>query len=197
MTNTWTPRDTSTHQDHVIAHIIGATVLGYFVFEEALYVLLDIGFVWTVFLDGEMSLLPHPVAIKEIEIDEQARQEINADISLLLGDNAAAEKLIRMKAPALSGQIEEASFFEWGNRRRLLLKGAEGNLAIETSLDTAEIVIMTSGKGETEEVDRGTGLKDAAESEHEYLHERLRTELGREPSEEELDEWLRQHTEGY
>lgn len=64
MTNTWTPRDTTTHQDHIIAHIVGATVLGYFVFEEALYVLLDIGFVWTIFLDGEMTLLPHPVAIK-------------------------------------------------------------------------------------------------------------------------------------
>jgi hypothetical protein len=25
----------------------------------------------------------------------------------------------------------------------------------------------------------------------------LRQELGREPTEEELDEWLRQHTEGY
>lgn len=25
----------------------------------------------------------------------------------------------------------------------------------------------------------------------------LRDELGREPTEEELDEWLRQHTEGY
>ncbi len=41
------------------------------------------------------------------------------------------------------------------------------------------------------------GLKDVAEDEHEYLHDRLRVELGREPTEQELDEWLRQHTEGY
>jgi len=40
-------------------------------------------------------------------------------------------------------------------------------------------------------------LNDVAENEHEYLHDRLRQELGREPTEEELDEWLRQHTEGY
>ena len=40
-------------------------------------------------------------------------------------------------------------------------------------------------------------LADVAETEHEYLHERLRQELGREPTEKELDEWLRQHTEGY
>jgi len=180
----------------VIAHIIGATVLGYFVFEEALYVLLDIGFVWTVFVDGEMGLLPYPVAIKEIEIDEQGRQEINADISLLLGDNASAARLLRMTTPAPACQIEEVGFFEWGDRRRLLLKGVEGNLAIETSLITAEIVIMASENGETDK-DGDAGLKDAAETEHEYLHERLRTELGREPTEEELDEWLRQHTEGY
>lgn len=141
MTNTWTPRDTTTHQDHVIAHIVGATVLGYFVFEEALYILLDIGFVWTIFLDGEMTLLPHPVAIKEIEIDERIREEIKADITLLLGDNPSAEKLLRMKAPPVECQIEDVSFFERDEQRRLLLKGEEGNLAIEASLCTAEIHI--------------------------------------------------------
>jgi hypothetical protein len=41
------------------------------------------------------------------------------------------------------------------------------------------------------------GLSEAARAEHEFLHQRLRQELGREPTEEELDEWLRQHTEGY
>jgi hypothetical protein len=197
VTTNWTPKDTTTHQDHVIAHIVGATVLGYFVFEEAMYVLLDIGFVWTIFLTGEMSLLPHPVAIKELEIDEQSRQEIKADITLLLSDNPATEKLLRMSAPGVDCRIEDVSFSEWGEQRRLLLKGDEGNLAIETSLTTAEIVLMTSGNDETEDVEPGSGLEDAAETEHEYLHERLRAELGREPSEEELNEWLRQHTEGY
>jgi hypothetical protein len=40
-------------------------------------------------------------------------------------------------------------------------------------------------------------LEDVAKTEHEYLHQRLREELGREPTEEELDQWLREHTEGY
>ena len=40
-------------------------------------------------------------------------------------------------------------------------------------------------------------LEDVAQKEHDYLHQRLREDLGREPTEEELDEWLRQHTEGY
>lgn len=42
-----------------------------------------------------------------------------------------------------------------------------------------------------------TPLDDAAESEREYVRQRLREELKREPTEIELDEWLRQHTEGY
>jgi hypothetical protein len=196
VTNNWTPKDTTTHQDHVIAHVVGATFLGYFVFDEA-HVLLDIGFVWTIFLDGEMSLLPHPVAIKELEIDEPGRQGINADITLLLGDNPSTEKLLRMSAAPVDCRIEDVSFFEWGEQCRLLLKGEEGSLAIETSLNTAEIVVMTSENDETNAVEPGSGLEDAAEDEHEYLHERLRAELGREPSEEELDEWLRRHTEGY
>ncbi|HEX8138555.1 MAG TPA: hypothetical protein VF544_13390 [Pyrinomonadaceae bacterium] len=36
-----------------------------------------------------------------------------------------------------------------------------------------------------------------ARGEREYVRERLREELGREPAQEELDEWLRRHTEGY
>ncbi|HEX5708389.1 MAG TPA: hypothetical protein VFX96_13885 [Pyrinomonadaceae bacterium] len=40
-------------------------------------------------------------------------------------------------------------------------------------------------------------LEDAAEHELDDMRARLREELGREPSEEELSEWLRQHTEGY
>lgn len=46
------------------------------------------------------------------------------------------------------------------------------------------------------ETDTG-GLEDAARSEREYVRTRLREELAREPTEQELDEWLRQHTEGY
>jgi hypothetical protein len=55
------------------------------------------------------------------------------------------------------------------------------------------------GNSETvSEVDGGDAtLEDAAEHEREYLRQRLRAELGREPTEDELNEWLREHTEGY
>lgn len=146
MTNAWTPKDATTHQDHVIAHVLGATVLGYFVFDETLHILLDMGFVWTIFLDGEMTLLPHPVAVSQLEIDPKIREEIKADIDLLLGDNQSVERLSRIKPPPLNClnkdcQIKQVSFFAQEERRRLILEGEETSLAIETSLATAEIQV--------------------------------------------------------
>jgi hypothetical protein len=55
---------------------------------------------------------------------------------------------------------------------------------------------MSSDNEHSTEKETGD-LNEAVRAEHEFLHQRLRAELGREPTEEELDEWLRQHTEGY
>jgi hypothetical protein len=146
MSEPWIPKETTTHQDHVIAHVLGATVLGYFVHDEALHLLLNIGFVWSIFLDGEMGLLPHPVAIGELELDEKVRNEIKADTDLLLSDNWSPEQLLRMKAAPLQGddkqcEVSEVNFFQQDDRRRLLLSCEEATLAIETSLTTAEIKV--------------------------------------------------------
>jgi len=56
-----------------------------------------------------------------------------------------------------------------------------------------------SGELDGPETDGGAddSLEDAARKERDYMRERLRAELKREPTEEELNEWLRQHTEGY
>jgi hypothetical protein len=199
VSNVWTPKDTTTHQDHVIAHVLGATLLGYFVFEEALYILLDIGFVWTIFLDGQMSLLPHPVAVGELELNTVAKDEMKTDIDLLLCSDASAVNLLRMQLPPAHCQIREVNFLAAGDRRKLIIIGEEANLAIEMSLATAEVQVMTTEdeEGKAENADNNAKLEDVAKTEHEYLHQRLRDELGREPTEEELDEWLRQHTEGY
>jgi len=40
-------------------------------------------------------------------------------------------------------------------------------------------------------------LVEAAKEEEEFVRLRLTQELGREPTTEELDEWLREHTESY
>ena len=143
MTNAWMLKDTTTHQDHVIAHVLGASFLGYFVFEEALYVLLDIGFIWTIFLDGEMGLLPHPVVVSELEIGGEAKEQIKSDIDVLLS-NSAPEKLLRLNPPPVPCQINDVSLFADGELRRLLITGETANVAIETSLTAASIQVHAS-----------------------------------------------------
>jgi hypothetical protein len=135
----WTAQTTNTHQDHVIAHVIGATVLGYFVFDETLYVLLDIGFVWTMFVDGEMGLLPHPVTTAELAVSDQTRSEIRADIDALLAHKLHAEQLRHLTQPRVECVITEVNFFANGEQRRLVVTGEDANLTIETSIATAEI----------------------------------------------------------
>ncbi|HBB89980.1 MAG TPA: hypothetical protein DC047_20440 [Blastocatellia bacterium] len=139
MTEDWAGKETNTHQDHVIAHVIGATVIGYFILDEVLHVLLDIGFVWSMFVDGEMGLLPHPVATAELAVSDQTRSEIQADIDALLAHKLHAEQLRHLTQPQVECVITEVNFFANGDRRRLVVTGENANLTIETSIETAEI----------------------------------------------------------
>lgn len=72
---------------------------------------------------------------------------------------------------------------------RLLMLRTVGGEVFQSSLASEDETPGTEGGD--------TSLDEAAEAEREYMRRRLRDELGREPSEEELDEWLRRHTEGY
>jgi hypothetical protein len=139
MMEEWIAADTNTHQDHVIAHVIGATVIGYFILDETLHVLLDIGFVWSMFVDGEMGLLPHPVASADLAVSNETRSEIQADIDNLLAHKLHAEQLRHLTQPQRECVITEVNFFASGERRRLVVTGEEANLTIETSIETAEI----------------------------------------------------------
>jgi len=110
---TWTATETNTHQDHVIAHVVGATPLGHFIWDETAYILLDIGFVWNIYLDMEMGLVPQSLAIAELEELRTFVDQAN-DTS--------------------TGPIESTELFENGDERRLVLNCESGKLVIETSL---------------------------------------------------------------
>ncbi|MGB7925798.1 MAG: hypothetical protein WCF57_21345 [Pyrinomonadaceae bacterium] len=56
---------------------------------------------------------------------------------------------------------------------------------------------LTAETPEPEDPAVDAPLEDAARAERDYVRERLREELQREPTEEEVDQWLREHTEGY
>ena len=146
MSQGWQAIETTTHQDHVIAHVVDTTVLGYWVLDEVLYLLLDIGFVWIVFLDGQMTLLPHPVAVSELDTSDELKNAIKADIDLLLGDNVSVDRLSYLKPPPLNCRsdacrIKSVEFLDSGDARRLLIHGEHASLNIEMSLSTAEIRI--------------------------------------------------------
>jgi hypothetical protein len=116
----WKPAETNTHQDHVIAHVIGATPLGHFVWDETAYLLLDIGFVWNIYLDGEMGLVPESLAMSELrtKVDE-----------LVLED---------FENPS---PIQSVDFFENDDARRLVLNCESGTITLETSFSTRDIRI--------------------------------------------------------
>ncbi len=139
MIEEWVATETNTHQDLVIAHVIGATEIGYFILDEMLHVLLDIGFVWSMFVDGEMGLLPHPVATAELAVSGLTRGEIRTDIDNLLAHKLHAEQLRHLTQPQVECVITEVNFFASGEQRRLVVTGEEANLTIETSIATAEI----------------------------------------------------------
>lgn len=129
----WSSVETNTHQDHVIAHVLGTTVLGYFIADEAAHLLLDIGFIWTIYVDTEMALLPQAVAVGELALDAQARAALLEDITLLHDGRDIVNPQRITPAPA-GCLITEVACYAQDERRRVVLSGEEASLAIETSL---------------------------------------------------------------
>ena len=141
MSTDWEPHETSTHQDHVVAHVIGTTVLGYFEFDESAHLVLDIGFIWTIFLDGEMGLVPQTMAISELDVDAEAKAELRAEVQALHDGGLEAAQLTRIAAAPAGCLITEIGFYSLESARRLQIKGEEASLEIVTSLSTGEIQI--------------------------------------------------------
>ena len=144
MTDEWIEAATTTHQDHVIAHVIDTTVLGYFVLRDAIHLLLDIGFVWKIYVDGEMGLLPHPVAVAELEVGEELLAQLKVDIDLLLKGDDESERLTHFVPLTSSWPITEASVFDRDNERKLLLRGETGVIEIQTSMKDDSIQLTES-----------------------------------------------------
>lgn len=136
----WETHPTSTHQDHVIAHVIGTTVKGYFLLDETAYLLLDIGFIWNIYLDGEMGLLLHPVVLKELGASETVKRELQSDVDILLGSSSDNPvRMIRVQ----SSPIQSVDFLARADDRRLELSCEHDKLVIKTSLATGEVEISS------------------------------------------------------
>ncbi|HJR06421.1 MAG TPA: hypothetical protein VJ842_04105 [Pyrinomonadaceae bacterium] len=141
MTGDWKPEQTGTHQDHVIAHVIGATVLGYFEADDALHLALDIGFVWTIFADAEMGLVPESLALKELSVSAEERANLEGELCELHDGRLDRETFARMTPAPAGCLIEEVRLLTRGEFRRLEIQGEEAGLIVETSTVTGEMSI--------------------------------------------------------
>lgn len=139
MEEEWSELETNRHQDHIIAHVLGATALSYFEFNEAVHFVLDIGFFWTVFVDGEMALVLQSLAIKEFGLDDEGRAELLKEIQMLDEGVRDAEKFARMTVAPEGSLIKEVEIYAQGESRRIIIKCEEANLIVHTSLRTGEI----------------------------------------------------------
>jgi hypothetical protein len=140
MTVEWTTEQTGTHQDHVIAHVLGATVLGYFKADDALHLALDIGFIWTIFADTEMGLVPESLALKELNVGEAERARLFDELRQLHEGEAAGVTTFAHVTPA-GCLIEEVRLLAKDELRRLEIHGELSGLVVYASTVTGEMSI--------------------------------------------------------
>ncbi|MFL6211555.1 MAG: hypothetical protein ACJ74W_22085 [Pyrinomonadaceae bacterium] len=139
----WQPVETDTHQDHVIAHVLGATALGYFVADETAHFVLDIGFIWTILLDSTMGLVPHSMALNELNVSADERAALTADVHALYDAGTSAD--VTHVTPTPDGSLIEAvEFYANDVGRRLLLQCEAARISIETELATGAFVITAA-----------------------------------------------------
>lgn len=146
----WLPEETSKHQDHVIAHTLGTTVLGYLIIDDAAYLLLDIGFIWNIYVDAEMGLLPQSVMVAELPLDAAGKAQLVSDIERLHAEGRTSQGALVSLTPApVDCLIREVRLYARMDARRILIEGEDQSLIIETSLATARIHVRAKIEGDT------------------------------------------------
>ena len=143
----WLPFETSTYQDHVIKHVLGATVLGWVVIEDAMHILLDVGLLWTVYVNAEMSLMAQGVAIEDLESDELSHDQIlqlTSDAQRLISEGRDAAGLAQFVSAPVECTITAVDVFAAEAQRRIMIVGESAEIEIETSLDQPGFAIKAS-----------------------------------------------------
>ena len=140
----WALVETSTYQDHVIKHVLGATVLGWVVIEDAMHVLLDVGLLWTIYVNAEMSLMAQSVAIEDLESNELSHDEVlqlTSDAQRLISEGREATDLERFSAAPVQCTIISVEVYAAGSQRRIVVAGETADIEIETSLEVTSFHI--------------------------------------------------------
>ena len=144
---TWTELETSTYQHHVIQHVIGATVLGWFIADDAAHFVLDVGLLWTVYVNAEMNLMALLVAIEDLESEELPKpviDELTSDAELLISDGREAAELKRFTAASVGCLVDEVVLFGTESQRRIVIHGDAATIEIQTSTSDGSIRVSES-----------------------------------------------------
>src|ERR1041384_1565901 len=144
---TWTELETSTYQHHVIQHVIGATVLGWFIAEDAVHFVLDIGLLWTIYVNAEMNLMALFVAIEDLESEGLSRQvieELTADAQRLLDSGRDGTDLKHFNAVSVNFILEEVALFSADSLRRTFIAGETAMIDVCTSSDDSSVKVVES-----------------------------------------------------
>ena len=133
----WQSVETSTYQDHVIKHVLGATVLGWVVIEDAMHVLLDVGLLWTIYVNAEMSLMAQSVAIEDLEsegLNREAVLQLASDAQRLISEGREATDLERLTAAPWECTILTVEVYAAASERRIVMAGETSDIEVQTSL---------------------------------------------------------------
>lgn len=146
---TWTELETSTYQHHVIQHVIGATVLGWFVAEDAAHFALDVGLLWTIYVNGEMNLMALFVAIEDLEGEELPKvviEELTDDAQKLIRDGREATDLKHFVAAPVDCLIREVHVLSSESLRWIKVIGENASLEIRTSIGDSSLSVSELGE---------------------------------------------------
>ena len=119
-------------------------VLGWVVIEDAMHVLLDVGLLWTIYVNAEMSLMAQGVAINDLESDTVSSAEVMqlaSDAQLLIGEGRHATGLVRFTAAPVECAVVSVEMFACDAQRRIVLSGETADIEIETCLDRLQFNI--------------------------------------------------------
>lgn len=141
MASEWSEAQTGTHQDHVVVHVIGATVLGYFEADDAVHLALDIGFIWTIYADAEMGLVPQSLALRELNVGRAERAALEEDLRRLHEGERTAGAFARITDAPPGCLVEEVRLLARGEMRRIEIRGETGVLYVEASSETGEMSV--------------------------------------------------------
>src|SRR5438045_4056612 len=147
MSESWAPLEISTYQDHVIKHVLGATVLGWVMIEDAMHLLLDVGLLWTIYVNAEMSLMASHVAIEDLESDEldhSAVRQLISDAQMLISEGREATGLQRFAGAPVECTVISVEVFAFGTNRRIVIAGETADIEIESSIESPEFNIAAT-----------------------------------------------------